>query len=82
MSVSASDGAHEFVVAPELAEVAERLDMPPDELSFWAFVAPDEPFVMVVPHLARRLAVAPDSRAAAVARYLEYGDLGSVPVIG
>lgn len=28
MSVSASDGAHEFVVAPELAEVAERLGVP------------------------------------------------------
>ena len=28
MSVSAADGAHEFVVAPELAEVAERLDVP------------------------------------------------------
>ena len=25
MSVSAADGTHEFVVAPELAEVAERL---------------------------------------------------------
>ncbi len=25
MSVSAADGSHEFVVAPELAEVAERL---------------------------------------------------------
>ncbi len=28
MSVSASDGPHEFVVAPELAEVAERLGVP------------------------------------------------------
>ena len=28
MSVSAADGAHEFVVAPELAEVAERLGVP------------------------------------------------------
>ncbi|MHA6785705.1 hypothetical protein ACVGOW_32615 [Pseudonocardia saturnea] len=26
--MSASDGAHEFVVAPELAEVAERLGVP------------------------------------------------------
>jgi hypothetical protein len=28
MSVSAADGPHEFVVAPELAEVAERLGVP------------------------------------------------------
>lgn len=28
MSVSASDGAHEFVAAPELAEVAVRLGVP------------------------------------------------------
>ena len=28
MSTSAEDGAHEFVVAPELAEVAERLGVP------------------------------------------------------
>jgi hypothetical protein len=28
MSTSAADGAHEFVVAPELAEVAERLRVP------------------------------------------------------
>ena len=28
MSMSAADGAHEFVVAPELAEVAERLGVP------------------------------------------------------
>lgn len=28
MSISAADGAHEFVVAPELAEVAERLGVP------------------------------------------------------
>jgi hypothetical protein len=28
MSASAADGAHEFVVAPELAEVAERLGVP------------------------------------------------------
>ena len=28
MSVSAADGSHEFVVAPELAEVAERLGVP------------------------------------------------------
>jgi len=28
MSMAADDGAHEFVVAPELAEVAERLGVP------------------------------------------------------
>jgi hypothetical protein len=28
MSTSAEDGPHEFVVAPELAEVAERLGVP------------------------------------------------------
>lgn len=28
MSMSAADGAHEFIVAPELAEVAERLGVP------------------------------------------------------
>lgn len=28
MSMSAADGSHEFVVAPELAEVAERLGVP------------------------------------------------------
>jgi len=28
MSTSADEGAHEFVVAPELAEVAERLGVP------------------------------------------------------
>jgi hypothetical protein len=28
MSGSAADGPHEFVVAPELAEVAERLGVP------------------------------------------------------
>jgi len=28
MSTPAADGAHEFVVAPELAEVAERLGVP------------------------------------------------------
>lgn len=28
MSMSAEDGAHEFVVAPELAAVAERLGVP------------------------------------------------------
>ncbi|MDQ2706165.1 MAG: hypothetical protein M3Z25_00310 [Actinomycetota bacterium] len=28
MSMPAADGAHEFIVAPELAEVAERLGLP------------------------------------------------------
>lgn len=28
MSMPAADGAHEFIVAPELAEVAERLGVP------------------------------------------------------
>lgn len=28
MSMSAADGAHEFIVAPELAEVAKRLGVP------------------------------------------------------
>jgi len=28
MSTSAADGPHEFIVAPELAEVAERLGVP------------------------------------------------------
>ncbi len=54
-------------------EQADAVELAPDELSSWAFVAPDDLFVMVVPRLARRLAAALDARAAGDTRYLEHG---------
>lgn len=51
----------------------DRIELASSELSSWAFVAPDDLFVMVVPRLARRVAAALDARAAGDTRYLEHG---------
>ncbi|MCX6464444.1 MAG: NUDIX hydrolase [Pseudonocardiales bacterium] len=53
--------------------VLESITLAPDDLSAWAFIAPDDLFVMVVPRLARRLAAALDARAAGTGSYLENG---------
>jgi 8-oxo-dGTP diphosphatase len=54
----------------------EQLDaivLEPDELTSWAFVAPDELFVMVEPRLGRRVSAALEAREAGATRYLEHG---------
>jgi 8-oxo-dGTP diphosphatase len=54
----------------------EQLDaivLEPDELTSWAFVAPDELFVRVEPRLGRRVSAALEAREAGATRYLEHG---------
>lgn len=51
----------------------DEIELPPDELSSWALLPPDELFVMMEPRLTRRVVAALAARAADVTDYLEGG---------
>jgi ADP-ribose pyrophosphatase YjhB (NUDIX family) len=51
----------------------DRIALAPDELSSWAFISPEELFVMMAPRLMRRVTAALEARAAGVTTYLEHG---------
>lgn len=54
-------------------EQLDRIVLPPDELSSWAFIPPEELFVMMAPRLVRRVTAALEARGAGVTAYLEHG---------
>lgn len=54
-------------------EQLDRITLAPDELSSWAFIPPEELFVMMAPRLMRRVTAAMEARAAGVTAYLEHG---------
>ena len=54
-------------------EGSDRIELDVGRLSTWAFLPPDELFVMVTPRLGRRLASALEARAAGATAYLEDG---------
>lgn len=54
-------------------EQLDRIALAPDELSSWAFIPPEELFVMMAPRLMRRVTAALEARAAGVTAYLEHG---------
>lgn len=56
-------------------EQLDRIVLPPDELSSWAFIPPEELFVMMSPRLMRRVTAALEARTAGVTAYLEHGVL-------
>ncbi|GAA3247523.1 hypothetical protein GCM10017691_56870 [Pseudonocardia petroleophila] len=51
----------------------DRIELAPDVLTSWAFLSPDELFVMMEPRLVRRVSAAIDARRAGVPTYLEHG---------
>lgn len=51
----------------------DRIEPAPEELTSWAFLPPDELFVMLAPRLTRRVTAALDARARGVVAYLEDG---------
>lgn len=54
----------------------EQLDgivLRPDQLSSWAYIPPEELFVMTAPRLTRRVTAAIEARTAGDTRYLEHG---------
>lgn len=59
-------------------EQLEAIELAPEELTSWAFLPPEELFVMMEPRLARRVLAALEARAAGATAYLEHG----VPVDG
>lgn len=54
-------------------EQLDRITLAPDELSSWAFIPPEELFVMMAPRLMRRVTAALEARTAGVTAYLEHG---------
>lgn len=54
-------------------EQLDRIVLPPDELTSWAFVPAEELFVMMAPRLMRRVTAALEARGAGVTTYLEHG---------
>lgn len=59
-------------------EQLDVIELPLHELESWAFVSPEELFVMMEPRLVRRVTAALGAREAGMTRYLEHG----VPVDG
>ncbi len=55
------------------AEQLDAIELAPDELSSWAFLPPEEMFVMMTPRLVRRVAAALEARELGVTAYLEHG---------
>lgn len=51
----------------------ETVELAPDELTSWAFLPPEELFVMMEPRLVRRVVSALDARSTGVTAYLEDG---------
>lgn len=54
-------------------EQLDEIVLPPDEVSAWAFIPPEELFVMLAPRLVRRVNAALDARASGAMKYLEHG---------
>ena len=54
-------------------EQLERIELPPNELTSWAFLPPDELFVMVEPRQVRRVTAALAARETGATAYLENG---------
>lgn len=52
----------------------DAIVLEPDDLTSWAFLPPDELFVMVEPRLCRRITAALDARARGATLYLEHGE--------
>lgn len=59
----------------------DAIELPAHELESWAFVAPDELFVMLEPRLSRRVTAAIGAREAGATWYLENGVPVDAPVI-
>ncbi len=51
----------------------DAIELPPHELESWAFVSPEELFVMLEPRLSRRVTAALGAREAGATWYLENG---------
>jgi 8-oxo-dGTP diphosphatase len=51
----------------------DRIVLPPDELTSWAYIPPEELFVMMSPRLMRRVTAALEARKTGVTVYLEHG---------
>jgi 8-oxo-dGTP diphosphatase len=54
-------------------EQLDAIELAPDELSSWAFLPPEEMFVMMTPRLVRRVTAALEARERGVTAYLEHG---------
>jgi 8-oxo-dGTP diphosphatase len=54
-------------------EQLDRIELAPDELTSWAFLPPEELFVMLSPRLTRRVVAALAARARGETAYLEDG---------
>lgn len=59
-------------------EQLDKIQLPPHELESWAFISPEELFVMLEPRLSRRVTAALSAKEAGATWYLENG----VPVDG
>lgn len=51
----------------------DRIELAPDVLTSWAFLSPDELFVMMEPRMVRRVQAAIDAHGTGVPTYLEGG---------
>ncbi len=54
-------------------EQLDRIVLPPDELTSWAYIPPAELFVMMAPRLMRRVTAALEARQTGRTVYLEHG---------
>ena len=61
-------------------EQLDAIELPPHELESWAFIAPEELFVMMEPRLSRRVTAALGAREAGATWYLENGVPIDVPL--
>jgi 8-oxo-dGTP diphosphatase len=62
-----------FDGGPLTEDQLDRIEPAPGEISSWAFLPPEELFVMATPRLVRRVTAALEARAAGVTGYLEDG---------
>lgn len=54
-------------------DLLDKIELPPHELESWAFVPPEELFVMMEPRLVRRVTAALGAKEAGATWYLENG---------
>lgn len=54
-------------------EQLDKIELNPDEISAWAFLPPEELFVMTEPRVNRRVTAALDAKASGTTVYLEHG---------
>lgn len=54
-------------------EQLDTIELDPDEITAWAFLPPEELFVMTEPRLNRRVTAAIEAKAAGTTLYLEHG---------